>query len=146
MLKGQALVVTASLLYSLIACPHRVTMDLFGDLAERDEVSPFVRMLWERGTLHEQAIIRGFGAAVLDLSIYHGDEKERLTTAAIEQDEPLIYSGRVRADDLLGEPDLLRRHGTGLRSGRHQIGSRRRGTGRPRQAEAALCRAAWPLH
>jgi predicted RecB family nuclease len=105
------------MLYSLIACPHRVTMDLFGDLAERDEVSPFVRMLWERGTLHEQATVSGLGTPVLDLSSYRGDEKERLTTEAVMRGEPLIYSGRIRADDLLGEPDLLRRHGTGYIAG-----------------------------
>jgi predicted RecB family nuclease len=106
------LVITASLLYNLIACPHRVTMDLFADPAERDEVSPFVRMLWERGAAHEQATIGGLGTRFLDLSIYHGDEKERLTTEAIERGEPLIYGGRIRADDLLGEPDLLRRQFT----------------------------------
>jgi hypothetical protein len=27
---------------------ERVTMDLFGDPAERDQISPFVRMLWQR--------------------------------------------------------------------------------------------------
>jgi hypothetical protein len=103
------LVVTGSLLYSLIACPHRVTMGLFGDHAERDEVSPFVRMLWERGTLHEQETISGVGTPILGLSIYH-NEKERLTTEAIERGEPLICGGRIRAGDRLGEPDLLRRH------------------------------------
>jgi predicted RecB family nuclease len=114
---GADMVVTASLLYNLITCPHRVTMDLFADPAERDEVSPFVRMLWERGALHEQATITSLGAPFLDLSNYHGDEKERLTTEAIERGEPLIYGGRIRADDLLGEPDLLRRDGTGYIAG-----------------------------
>jgi hypothetical protein len=28
--------ITASMLYDLVACPHRVTMDLFGDPVERD--------------------------------------------------------------------------------------------------------------
>jgi hypothetical protein len=92
-------------------------MDLFGDLTERDDVSPFVKMLWERGVLHEQAAISGVGTPVLDLSTYRGDEKERLTTAAILRAEPLIYSGRIRADDLLGEPDLLRRQGGGYVAG-----------------------------
>jgi hypothetical protein len=82
--------ITASMLYSLIACPHRFTMDLFGDPAMRDEISPFVNMLWERGALHEQAAIRGLGTPALDLSTYHGDEKERLTTEAIERGEPVI--------------------------------------------------------
>src|SRR5438552_13012571 len=40
--------ITASMLYDLVACPHRVSMDLFADPAERDEVSPFVQLLWER--------------------------------------------------------------------------------------------------
>jgi hypothetical protein len=103
-------------------------MDLFGDPAERDEVSPFVKMLWERGALPEQAMISGIGASVLDLSGFAGDEKERLTTEAIEHGEPVIYSGRIRADDLLGEPHLLRRYGTGciagdIKSGAGQDGS-----------------------
>ena len=111
------MVVTVSLLYSPIACPHPVTMDLFADPAERDDISPIVRMLWERGTLHAQAIISGVGTPAHDLSIYRGDEKERLTTEAIECGEALIYSGRIRADDLLGEPDLLRRRGAGYIAG-----------------------------
>ena len=34
--------VTASMLYDLISCPHRVTMDLFGDPGERDAPNPFL--------------------------------------------------------------------------------------------------------
>jgi hypothetical protein len=41
------------MLYDLVACPHRVSMDLFGDSKERDQPSPFVQLLWERGTAHE---------------------------------------------------------------------------------------------
>jgi hypothetical protein len=44
-------------------------------------------------------------------SRYAGVEKERQTTAAMERREPLIYSARIRADDLLGDPDLLRLEG-----------------------------------
>ena len=46
--------ITASLLYSHLSCPHRVAMDATADPALRDPVSPFVQMLWERGTLHER--------------------------------------------------------------------------------------------
>src|SRR2546429_219837 len=49
--------ITASMLYNLVSCPHRVAMDLFTDPAERDEVSPFLRLLWERGTAHEKNIV-----------------------------------------------------------------------------------------
>jgi hypothetical protein len=41
--------------------------------------------------------------------MYRGDEKEQRTIEAIARGEPLIYSGRIRPDDLLGEPDVLRR-------------------------------------
>jgi hypothetical protein len=35
--------------------------------------------------------------------------KERLTIEAMDRGEPLIYGGRLSADDLVGMPDLLRR-------------------------------------
>ena len=56
------------MLYDLVNCPHRVTMDLFGDPAERDEVSPFVQLLWERGAAHEKAMIEALNIPFVDLS------------------------------------------------------------------------------
>jgi predicted RecB family nuclease len=109
--------ITASMLYDLIACPHRVSMDPFVDPGDRDEVSPFIKMLWEKGAAHEQDIMGGIGVPVLDLSGFHTDEKERLTTEAMERQESLIYSGRITAGDLLGEPDLLRFSGHGYVAG-----------------------------
>jgi hypothetical protein len=101
------------MLYDLISCPHRVAMDLFANPADRDELSPFIRMLWEKGASHEQDIVGGIGVPFLDLSGFQLDEKERLTTEAMERREPLIYNGRITAEDLLGEPDLLRFTGHG---------------------------------
>ena len=37
--------ITAAMLYNLVSCPHRLTMDAFTDPALRDEVSPFVQLL-----------------------------------------------------------------------------------------------------
>ena len=51
--------VTAAMLYDLVACPHRVTMDLFGDPGERDQPDPFVALLWKRGVLYEHQIMEG---------------------------------------------------------------------------------------
>lgn len=45
------MVVTVSSLYNLVECPKRVMLEAFGDPADQDEVNPFVRVLWERGTL-----------------------------------------------------------------------------------------------
>lgn len=105
--------ITASILYNHLACPHRVTMDSFADRALRDPVSPFVQMLWERGTVFEQDTIRALEQAFTDLSNFNGDEKEQETLAAIKRGDPLIYAGRLSVDELLGEPDLLRREGSG---------------------------------
>jgi predicted RecB family nuclease len=103
--------ITASMLYDLVACPKRVELDLFGDPADRDEASPFVQMLWRRGALHERELVAGGKMAALDLSTVLGDEKERQTLQAMLHREPLIYGGRISADDLVGVPDLLRRVG-----------------------------------
>ena len=46
--------ITATILYDLLACPHRVTLDAFGDPAERDELTPFVRLLWQRIPRHSR--------------------------------------------------------------------------------------------
>jgi len=125
--------ITASMLYSLVACPHRVTMDLYADPAERDPISPFVRLLWKRGTVHEGETIGDLHLPFLDLSGFTGDEKERQTTEAMARGEPLIYSGRIRADDLLGEPDLLRRSGNGYVAGDIKSGMGEEGPEDPRR-------------
>ena len=88
-------------------------MDALGDPALKDPVSPFVQLLWERGSLFERETINGLGEAFTDLSGFAGDEKERQTRTAIARADALIYSGRLTVDELLGEPDLLRREGAG---------------------------------
>ena len=100
------------MLYDLVQCPHRVTMDLYGDASERVPVNEFVRLLWEKGTLFEHEVMAALELPYLDLSAHEPAEKARLTLDAMARGEALIYQGRIAADDLLGEPDLLRReHG-----------------------------------
>jgi predicted RecB family nuclease len=115
--------VTAAMLYDLVQCAHRPAMDLFGDPVKRDEISPFVRLLWEKGTAFEHEVMDGLKLPVLDLSPYAGDEKERRTFEAMQRGEPLIYSARITADDPLGDPDLLRREGDGYVVGDIKSGS-----------------------
>jgi len=100
--------ITASRLYSHLACSHRVAMDVVGDPAQRDPVGPFLQLLWERGIAHERDVVSALGLPLTDLSMLSADEKEAATRAAIGRREPLIYSGRLSIDELLGEPDLLR--------------------------------------
>jgi len=64
------------MLYDLLRCPHRVSLDVFADYGERGEVSPFVQMLWEKGSAYEKELIGNLGTEYLDLSKYAGEEKE----------------------------------------------------------------------
>jgi uncharacterized protein len=95
--------VTGSILYSLVTCPQRVALDFFGDPSKR--ISPFVQLLWDRGTIFERETIAALKTPFLDLSRFKGEEKERLTLE-VRNGEPLIYSGRISSGDLLGIPDL----------------------------------------
>src|SRR5882672_11052592 len=103
--------ITASILYSLIECPHRIWLDAVEDPAKRDPVSPFVELLWERGSKFERETMQGLGLPFLDLSALPTEQKERETLAAMQHGETLIYGGRISHGDLLGQPDLLRREG-----------------------------------
>ena len=49
--------ITAAMLYDLVQCEHRPAMDLFGDPSKRNKISPFVRLLWEKGTAYEHEVI-----------------------------------------------------------------------------------------
>jgi len=96
------------MLYSYTTCPHRVFLDLFGDPADRDEVSPFVELLWERGHTFEEQTIAGLGVPFLNLRDAPRAQREALTLRAMQAKELLIYRGRISHGSLLGEPDLLR--------------------------------------
>lgn len=103
--------ITASMLYSLVQCPHRITMDLRGDPATKDPISAFVELLWERGHAFEEQTVKGLDVPYLDLRDKPAEEKERATIEAMKRGEVLIHGGRIRAGDLLGEPDILRKKG-----------------------------------
>jgi uncharacterized protein len=120
--------ITASDLYDYVACPHRVRLDHFGNPEQRDVVSPFVRLLWERGSLYEQQVIAALPAdEYVSFKDLAPQVKEAETVSAIGAGIPLIYGGRISADDLVGEPDLLIRRGEGyiaadIKSGRGEEG------------------------
>jgi len=105
--------ISAAHLYAYLSCPHRVHLDAFGDPEGRDPVSPFVQMLWERGTAYEISVVEGLDGKFVDLSALWGDAKEAATREAIAGGAGLIYSGRLSAENFVGEPDLLRREGEG---------------------------------
>lgn len=105
--------ITGSMLYSLVSCPHRVTMDLFEDPSKRDEVNAFVELLWERGSVVEKERIAALDLPFVNLQALTAADKARKTREAMTAGATLIYGGRIEADGLLGEPDLLRKKGNG---------------------------------
>lgn len=131
--------ITASMLYTLIGCEHRVFQDTFGDPSQADEPNAFIQLLWEKGTLFERELIQKLETPFLDLSAYRAEDKEYRTRDAIEQGIPLIYSGRLSVDNLVGEPDLLRKEGSGYVAGDIKSGSGEEGDedhGKPKKSYA----------
>jgi predicted RecB family nuclease len=129
--------VTASVLYDLVQCPQRVALDAFGNAADRDEINPFVRLLWERGTLFERETIAKLQVPFVDLSKAADADRQRLTLEAMARGEPLIYGGRISAEDLHGMPDLLCKETGGyvpgdIKSGRGEEGGDDEHDGKPK--------------
>lgn len=129
--------VTAAQLYDHVSCPRRVDLDAHGDACARAELSAFVRMLWERGSAHEASVVDALPAGTVLLAGLPGGERERLTAEAMARGAALIHGGRIAADDLLGDPDLLVRRGPGymaadIKSGRGEEGGEDDGDGRPK--------------
>jgi predicted RecB family nuclease len=127
--------VNASTLYDLVQCPQRVALDTFGDHAQRDKINPFVRLLWERGTLFERETITKLERPFTDLSGADETGREQLTLEAMARGDSLIYGGQIRADGLLGMPDLLRKEPGGyvpgdIKSGRGKEGGSDESDGR----------------
>jgi hypothetical protein len=59
------------------------------DSINRDEINPFVRLLWERGTLFERETIAKLQLPFVDLSKADDVDRERLTLEAMARGEPL---------------------------------------------------------
>ncbi len=130
--------ITASMLYDMVCCPHRLSMDLFEDSSRRDPTSKFVQLLWEKGTIFEQEVLHSLSLPYTNLKELSLDERERETTKAISRHEPLIYGARIRYADLLGEPDLLRWQQGGyvavdIKSGAGKAGGDDLGDGKPKK-------------
>ena len=120
--------ITASMLYDLSFCPHRVAMDVFTDKSQQDEPNAFVELLWKRGFLHEKEVMSDLEFPFTDLSMFTGNEKEQKTREAMKREDLLIYSGRIQIDGLLGDPDLLRKEGEGYVAGDIKSGSGEEGS------------------
>ncbi|MCA9364819.1 MAG: TM0106 family RecB-like putative nuclease [Candidatus Moranbacteria bacterium] len=101
--------ITASKLYDYLQCPHRVWRDVYGPQDEKiQEANPFVELLWKRGVVHEERIVKKMGES-LDLSKGSHEDRFQKTMQAIKNQTPLIYQGVLKHENDLGIPDLLQR-------------------------------------
>jgi len=94
-----------------------VYLDLFGDLDRRDPISSFVQMLWERGSAFEQETIEKLQIPFENLRVYSAEENEQFTLEAMKRGDSLIYCGRIRSGNFLGEPGLIRKNDSGYVAG-----------------------------
>ena len=132
-----SILITASMLYNLVQCPHRLNLDLHQDPSKKDPESKFVQLLWDNGNTFERDVIEHLAIPFVNLSELSDEDKERRTREEIERRTSLIYGGRIASENLLGEPDLLRWNGTGYVVGDIKSGSGEEGddgeTSRPKK-------------
>ena len=116
--------ISATQIYDFVQCPHRVTLDVYGYPGERDEPNAFVELLWKQGVDHEAAMLTQIGAVTNLRTVEDATDRVRATMEAMARQEPLIYGGRLVAEDMVGEPDLLE-----LRNGLYLPGDIKSGSG-----------------
>lgn len=100
--------ITGTMVRALLLCERRADLDVNGDHSRRDEVSDFVRMLWDQGSVHEDAIVSALPGRVIDLRDLPPGVGAGATLAAMDGRPDWIVGGRLEAGDRLGVPDLLR--------------------------------------
>ncbi len=100
--------ITALDLYNFTKCLHRVYLDSNGNLEEKGEVSPFVKLLWELGLQTEAEYLKTLGDIQhFDLRDFLIDEGAAETLRLMHEGVPLIYQGVLKDDIYVGRPDLL---------------------------------------
>jgi uncharacterized protein len=100
--------ITAQDLYNYTKCAHRVYLDTNGDPEDKSEVSSFVKLLWEMGLQKELEHLGTLaGTPIEDLKALPIAAAAARTVELMRKGAALIYQGVIRADGMLGRPDLL---------------------------------------
>lgn len=105
--------ITDNLISNHLACPHRVRLDVRSTGARRDEVSPFVELLWNHGLANEAKMVAALGDSVCELGELPESQREAATLAAMRRGEAFIHGGLLRAEGLTAQPPVLVREGHG---------------------------------
>jgi uncharacterized protein len=99
---------SATDLYNIARCKHRVFLDRSGPVSERLAPPAEALRLREEGIEHERLVIEGLDVTIVPPGGSIADRAAR-TAALMAAGAPLIYHGMLTQRDLTGEPDLLRR-------------------------------------
>jgi predicted RecB family nuclease len=128
--------VTGTMVRDLLLCERRAHLDVHGDGSRRDEVSSFVRMLWDGGLAHEDAVVAALPGRVVDLRDGPAASRAEATRAALDHECDWIVGGRLEHGDRVGVPDLLHRVHGAWHAGDAKSGSALEPSGRPNAAYA----------
>lgn len=124
--------VTGSMLRDFVQCERRVHHDLHTPTSEKDEVSDFIQMLWENGSVHEHKVLSRLEGHVIDLREVAIPDRARETGRALKTEAQYILGARLEVDDRLGMPDVLERTESEWRAGDVKSGAALEKNGRPR--------------
>ena len=100
--------ISGTMIRDVLLCERRAALDMHGDPAGRDTVSPFVRMLWRDGLAHEDAILATLPGAVIDLRPLGRAERQIATRREIANGAATILGAVISYGDMVGMPDVLR--------------------------------------
>ena len=106
--------ITATDLYNYKKCPHRPYLDYNGNAADKVEIHPLIKLLWDAGVQYEDKVIESFKKDHPDKSFVEinkdlplSQDLEQKTIQAMRDGVDVIYQGVLIAEDKAGRPDLL---------------------------------------
>jgi predicted RecB family nuclease len=108
--------ISATDFYNYKKCKYLPYINKHGDESKKNEVSRFVQMLWDKGTQHEDKIVKEYVEKNKGKSFVEIDKKQKADTRSflrtlqyMKDGVDFIYQGVLMHDDCIGRPDLLQK-------------------------------------
>lgn len=99
--------ISGTMLRDLVICERKLALDVHGDAAEKDAISPFVQMLWRDGMSHEHEVLGPMSGSAVDLRGLDAEIRTEATIRAIRSKAPTILGSIIHSEGAVGMPDLL---------------------------------------
>jgi predicted RecB family nuclease len=108
--------ISATDFYDFKKCKYLPYINKYGDPLDRDEVSRFVQMLWDKGTQHEDKIVKEYveknkGKSFVEIAKDKpADSRSFIKTREyMKEGVDFIYQGVLIDESYVGRPDLLQK-------------------------------------